>query len=30
VVGPVGVYGRLGWAAIQCLGHLFPFVLTSG
>jgi len=24
----LGVYGRLGWASIQCLRHLIPFVFV--
>ncbi len=28
MVRPLGVYGRLGWASIQCLRHLIPFVFV--
>jgi len=26
MVRRLGVYGRLGWASIQCLRHLIPFL----
>ena len=29
VAGPLDVYGRLGWASIQCLRHLIPFVFVD-